>query len=206
VIALSAALVAAAHAYVLPWGVLFLLPSNRENACALSSVHFGPADGKWERAWQQDKPDACEFRQSVVPGPLLGTWVEHADVGDVSVTYTVQGSNEPQTVSVHAETIDPAEFTTGGVRLSATVQKVKGRVRSVVTNNSDHPVLLGDVIAKIAKPTDSCSSGGATVILQRSESLVDVREGLLSPSMSAWVAAFRDAKHCTWIKAPTRHK
>jgi hypothetical protein len=205
VIALFAALVAAAHAYVLPWGVLFLLPSNRESACALSSVRFGPADGKWERAWQQDKPDRCEFRQSVVPGPLLGTWVEHADVGEVSVTYTVQGSDEPQTLTLHADTLDPAQLT-GGVRISATVQKVKGRVRSVVTNNSDHPVLFGDVIAKIARPTDSCTSGGASMIVQRGESLVDLREGLLSPSMSAWVATFRDAKHCTWVKATTRHK
>jgi hypothetical protein len=205
-IALSAALVAAAHAYVLPWGVLFLLPSNRESACAIGSIHYGPPDGKWERAAALEKRASCEVRQFVVPGPLLPDWTEHVDLADVSVAYTVQGSEEPQTLSLHAQTVDPAELTAGGVRLSATVEKVKGRVRSVVTSNSDHPVLLGDVIAKINKPPDACSATGASVILQRGESLVDIREGLLSPSMAAWVAAFSDAKHCTWVKAATRHK
>jgi hypothetical protein len=201
---LAAALIAAAHAYVLPWGVLFLLPSNRASACAISSVQYGPPDGKWQRATALEKPVSCEFSQHVVPGPLLPTWTEHVEMADVSVTYTVQGSDEAQTVSLQAETIDPARLTQGGVRLSAAVDKVKNRVRSVVTNNSDHPVLLGDVIAKIAKPAEEC--GTPSVVLQRGESLVDLHEGLLSPSMSAWVAAFRDAKHCTWVKAATRHK
>jgi hypothetical protein len=205
-IALFAALLAAAHAYVLPWGVLFLLPSNRESSCAISSLHYGPPDGKWERGADLGKPASCEVRQFVVPGALLPIWTERVDLSDVSVTYTVRGSTEPQTLSLRAETIDPAQLTAGGVRLSATVEKVKGRIRSVVTSTAEHPVLLGDVVVKIAKPTDACSGPGATAVLQRGESLVDLRDGLLSPSMSAWVAVFRDARHCTWVKAATRHK
>ena len=205
-IALSAALIAAAHVYVLPWGIHFLLPSNREKACAISSLHFGPPDGKWERAWQREKPDTCEFRQFVVPGPLLPAWAEHVDIGDVSVTYTVQGSEEPQTLSLHAETIDPAQLTAGGVPLSATVEKVKDRVRSVVTSHAAHPVLLGDAIAARNKPKEGCAGPGPVAILARGESLVDLREGLLSKSMEVWVAAFSGPRRCTWVKATTRHK
>ncbi|HWE22404.1 MAG TPA: hypothetical protein VG496_00565 [Myxococcales bacterium] len=207
--AIAAALVAAAHAYVLPWGVLFLLPSNRESACAISSLQYGPPDGKWQRASALEKPVSCEFRQSVVPGPLLASsWQEHVELGEVSVTYTVQGSNEPQTVTLQAESIDPAQLTAGGAMLSATVQKVKeDRVRAVVTSNAAHPVLLGDVVVKLGKaPTDACSGAGPTIALQRGESLVDVRPGLVSPSMVAWVALFRDAKRCSWVQAATRHK
>jgi hypothetical protein len=204
--ALSAALVAAAHAYVLPWGVHFLLPSNREKACAISSLHFGPLDGKWERASQQDKPDTCEFRQFVVPGPLLPIWAEHVEIAEVSVTYTVQGSQEPQTLSLHAETIDPARLTAGRVPLSATVEKVKDRVRAVVTSRAEHPVLLGDAIAARSKPKEGCAGPGPVAVLQRGESLVDVREGLLSKSMDVWVAAFSAQRRCTWVKATTRHK
>ena len=211
-IALSAALVAAAHAYVLPWGVLFLLPSNRASACAISSIQYGPPDGKWQRAWQQEKRDRCEFHQSVVPGPLLPSWQEHVDLTDVSVTYTVQGSEEPQTVTIHAETLDPdqtgvALYPNGYAhKLSATVEKVKDDVRSVVTSTAAHPVLLGDAIADRIKPKDSCVGPGPVAVLQPGESFVDVRPGLLSKSMDVWLAVFTGPRRCTWVRVSTRHK
>jgi hypothetical protein len=213
VIALSAALVAAAHAYVLPWGILFLLPSNREKACAISSLHFGPPDGKWERAWQQEKRVSCEFRQFVVPGPLLPIWAEPAEMDEVSVTYTVQGSDEPQTVSLHAEKIDPAQLTMArhlnsdyAHRLSATVEKVKDNVRAVVTSTAAHPLLLGDAIAARNKPEDSCVGPGPVAVLEAGDALVDIRPGLLSKSMDVWVAAFTGPRRCTWLRVATRHK
>ena len=78
-ITVAAALVAAAHAYLLPWGTLFLLPSGRESACAISSLRYGPPGMKWEKGSQQEKPVSCEFRQFVVPGPLLPIWAEPAE-------------------------------------------------------------------------------------------------------------------------------
>jgi hypothetical protein len=62
---------AAAHAYLLPWGLLFELPVPGERACAVSSLHYGPPDGKWERGSQQEKPSransgnsSCRVRRS----------------------------------------------------------------------------------------------------------------------------------------------
>src|SRR5439155_1683684 len=92
VVALLAAAAAAGHAYVLPWAVLFELPVPGERACAISSLRYGPPDGKWERGTQQDKPASCEFRQFVLPGRLLPSWAEPVELDEVRVTYTVQGS------------------------------------------------------------------------------------------------------------------
>jgi hypothetical protein len=206
VIALAVAAAAAGHAYVLPWAVLFELPASSERGCAISSLRFGPPDGKWERGNQQDKPVSCEFRQFVLPGPLVPSWAEAAELDEVRVTYTVQGSEEPQTVSLTAERIDPATLAVGPGALTATVQKVKDNVRSVVTSNASHPVLLGDVLAARNKPKDDCRGPGPSAVLQKGESLLDVRPGLLSPSMQVWVAAFRGPKQCTWVKAATRHR
>jgi hypothetical protein len=206
VIALLAAAAVAGHAYVLPWAVLFELPAPSERACAISSLRFGPPDGKWERGTQRDKPVSCEFRQFALPGPLVPTWAEAAELDEVRVTYTVQGSEEPQTVSLTAERIDPASLAVGTGALTATVQKVKDNVRSVVTSNASHPVLLGDVLAARNKPKDDCRGPGPSAVLQKGESLLDVRPGLLSPSMQVWVAAFTGQKQCTWVKAATRHR
>lgn len=197
---------AAAHAYVLPWAVLFELPVSGERGCAISSLRFGPPDGKWERGTQQDKPASCEFRQLVLPGPLLPAWAERAEMEEVRVTYTVQGSEEPQTVSIKAQTVDAKDLVAGAAGLSATVQKVKDNVRSVITSNASQPVLLGDAIAARHKPRDDCRGPGPAAILQQGESLLDVRPGLLSPSMIVWVAAFTGPKQCTWVKAATRHR
>ncbi len=205
-IALLAALLGAGHAYVLPWGVLFLLPAHGENACAISSLRYSPPGGQWERGSQLDKPASCEFRQQVLPGPLLPVWVEPAEFDEVNVTYTVQGKAEPETISVRAERLDPAQLGVEGASLAATVQKVKGRVRSVVMSNAPHPVLLGDAIASRNKPREACAGPGPAAVLQAGESLLDVRPGLLSPSMQVWVAAFTGAKQCTWVRAATRHR
>ena len=205
-IALLAAAAAAGHVYVLPWGVLFELPVPGEKACAVSSLRYGPPDGKWERGSQQEKPASCEFRQFALPGPLLPIWAEPAELAEVTVTYAVQGSGEPQTISLTAESIDPATLATPAGPLTATVQKVKGNVRSVVTNGSSHPVLLGDAIAARNKPRDDCRGPGPVAVLQKGESLLDIRPGLLSPSMQVWVAAFTGRRQCTWVKAATRHR
>ena len=201
-----AAVLAAAHAYLLPWGTLFLLPSGRESTCAISSLRYGPPGGQWERGSQQEKPVSCEFRQFVVPGPLLPIWAEPADVDELSVTYTVQGSDEPQTLSLHADKIDPAQLAASGTALKATAEKVKDNVRAVVTSSATHPVLVGDAIAARNKPKDSCVGPGPVAVLQPGESLVDVRPGLLSKSMVVWVASFTGPKRCTWIKVATRHR
>jgi len=206
VIALLAAAAAAGHVYVLPWAVLFELPVPGEKACAVSSLRYGPPDGKWERGSQQEKPASCEFRQFALPGPLLPIWAEPAELAEVTVTYAVQGSGEPQTISLTAESIDPATLATPAGPLTATVQKVKGNVRSVVTNGSSHPVLLGDAIAARNKPRDDCRGPGPVAVLQKGESLLDIRPGLLSPSMQVWVAAFTGRRQCTWVKAATRHR
>jgi hypothetical protein len=197
----------AAHAYVLPWGVLFELPVPGEKACAVSSLHYGPPDGKWERGTQQEKPASCEIRQFVLPGPSVPVWAEPADVtGELTVTYTAQGSQEPQTISLTADRIDPAALAVEPGALSATVQKVKGNVRSVVTSKASHPVLLGDAIAARNKPKDDCRGPGPAAVLRSDESLLDVRPGLLSPSMQVWVAAFTGPRQCSWVKVATRHR
>jgi len=206
VIALLAAAAAAGHVYVLPWAVLFELPVPGEKACAVSSLRYGPPDGKWERGSQQEKPASCEFRQFVLPGPLLPVWAEPAELAEVKVTYTVQGSEQPETISPTADRIDPAALAVEPGALTATVQKVKGNVRSVVTSNASHPVLLGDAIAARNKPRDDCRGPGPVAVLQKGESLLDIRPGLLSPSMQVWVAAFTGARQCAWVKAATRHR
>jgi hypothetical protein len=206
VIVLLAAAAAAGHAYVLPWAVLFELPVPGERACAISSLRYGPPDGNWERGTQQDKPASCELRQFVLPGPLLPSWAEPVELDEVRVTYTVQGSEEPQTISLTAERIDPAALAASAGSLAATVRKATDNVRSVVTNNASHPVLLGDAIAARNKPKDDCRGPGPSAVLQKGESLLDVRPGLLSPSMQVWVAAFTGPRRCTWVKAATRHR
>jgi hypothetical protein len=205
VIALLAA-ATAGHAYLLPWGVLFELPVPGERACAISSLRYGPPDGKWERGSQQEKPASCEVRQLVLPGPLLPSWTEAAELAEVKVTYTVQGSDEPQTITLQAEPIDPAALALPAGALTATVQKVKDDVRAVVTSRASRPVLLGDAIASRNKPRDDCRGPGPSAVLQNGESLLDVRPGLLSPSMQVWVAAFTGPRQCTWVKAATRHR
>ncbi len=51
-------LLAAAHLYVLPWKLLFLLPGN---SCGVTSLLYGPPDGEWERG-SNPQPGDCAFR------------------------------------------------------------------------------------------------------------------------------------------------
>src|SRR5204863_9362675 len=87
------ALIAAAHVYVLPWKMLFMLPAESEKPCGVTSLRFGPPDGKWESGSNPAAAD-CQFHVSVQPGHLLPAWSElppkTADAFDL--TYTVQGA------------------------------------------------------------------------------------------------------------------
>jgi hypothetical protein len=203
-IALLAPLLAAGHLYVLPWRALFLLPVAGEKTCAISSVRYGPPDGKWERGTHQDKPASCEFRQFVLPGPLLPSWVERAEMSEVEVTYTVQGSEKVQSISLRAEPLDPAPLRVGGTQLAGAATKSKGVVRVQVTNRGTGPVLLGDALAARNQPRDPCLGPGPVAVVQPGESLVDLRTGLLSKSMRIWVAAFTGPRQCRWVEASAR--
>jgi len=188
---------AAAHLYVLPSKVLFLLPAD-ETSCGVTSVRYGPNDGKWETGSNLAAPD-CHFRTSVKPGPLLPAWSDPGGKpldGPIEVTYTVQGAAKPLTVTVQPEKIEPA---TGG-KLTATAAKMKNSVRVEVTNHSDEPVLLGDSVASRGKPRDDCLGPGPAAVLQPGETLVDIRPGLLSNSMNVWVSEFSDEKTCKWVE------
>lgn len=189
------ALVAAAHLYVLPWKLLFLLPGQ---SCGITMLRYGPADGKWERG-SNPPPADCNFRVSVLPGPLLPAWVDPGPTaGDLDVTFTLQGSEKPQTVSLKPETVTPVAV--AGVDLAAKASKTKNSVRVEVTNVSPKPLLLGDSVAARGKPKDDCVGTGPAAVLQPGETLIDQRPGLLSPSMQVWVAAFTGERECKWVE------
>jgi hypothetical protein len=193
------ALLAAAHLYVLPWKLLFLLPGS---SCGVTMLRYGPADGKWERG-SNPQPAHCEFHVSVTPGPLLPAWVEKGpSQGDLDVTFTVQGSEKIQTVSLRAETLTPEEATAAD--LSAKATRVKNSVRVEVTNNGQKPLLLGDLVALRGHPKDDCVGPGPAAAIQPGETLVDQRPGLLSPSMKIWVSSFTGEKECRWVEAPRK--
>jgi hypothetical protein len=191
------ALIAAAHAYLLPWKMLFVLPAGSEKPCAVSALRYGAPGGKWERA-VHPRPDDCQFRVSVHPGPLLPVWVEAGPEADqLEVTFTVQGGKE-QTLSLPPEKIEPVEVRAAD--LSARASKVRSAVRVEVKNASQRPVLLGDAVALRGKPKDDCVGPGPAAVVQPGESLVDQRPGTLSPSMKIWVSAFTGEKQCRWIE------
>jgi hypothetical protein len=194
------ALLAAAHLYLFPEQnrALFLLPAP-EKACGLSSLRYGPSDGKWESG-SNLKAASCEFLVHVTPGPLLPSWVDDVppNVGEVDVTYTVQGSEKPQVVSVKAET--PGMLASDGAGLAARAQKVKDKVRVEITNKGDKPVLLGDAAAARNRPRDACLGPGPATVLQPGETLADVRPGVLSKSMQVWAAVFSSPKNCKWVE------
>ncbi len=192
-------LLAAAHLYVLPWKLLFLLPGN---SCGVTSLLYGPPDGKWERG-SNPQPGDCAFRVAVMPGSLLPVWVELGpSAGDLDVTFSVQGGAKPQTISLKAETVAPAAV--AGSDLSARASKVGKSVRVEVTNKSDRPVVLGDSVAFRGKPKDDCVGPGPAAVLAPGETLSDQRPGLLSPSMQVWVAAFTGERECKWVEVTRR--
>ena len=191
-----ALLVAAGHLYVLPNKVLFLLPGD-EKSCGVTSVRYGPSDGKWETGSNLAPPD-CKFKVSVDPGGLLPAWSDPGGKkleGAIDVTYTLQGSTKPMVATLQPEKIEP-----GAAQLSATAAKVKNSVRVEVTNKSEKVVLLGDCVAARGKPKDECHGPGPAAVLQSGETLVDVRPGLLSKSMNVWVSEFSDEKTCKWVE------
>ena len=195
------ALLAAAHVYVLPWKLLFLLPAPAK-ACGLTSVRYGPADGKWERGSNLNAPD-CQFRVSVSPDHLLPAWGDPGpSPGDLEATFTAQGSDEPKNASLKPEPFTPAPVHPGA--LSAKAAKVGSAVRVEVKNVSDTPVLLGDAVALRAFPKDPCLGPGPAAVIAPGETLVDQRPGLLSPSMKVYVAAFTGEKQCKWVEIPRK--
>ena len=195
------ALIAAAHLYVLPWKLLFLLPAPAR-ACGLTSLRYGPADGKWERGSNLAAPD-CKFRVSVIPGPLLPAWAEPGPTsGALEATFTVQGSDRPETTPLTPEPFTPSPLR--GPELSARASKAGNSVRVEVKNVSPRPVLVGDAVALRGRPTDDCVGPGPATVIPPGQTLVDQRPGLLSPSMKIWVASFTEEKQCRWVEAPRR--
>jgi hypothetical protein len=192
-------LVAAAHLYVLPWKMLFMLPAESEKACGVTSLRYGPADGSWESGSNPPAAD-CQFRVSVNPGHLLPAWgdLPPKPAADVEVTYTVQGAAKPQTVTVKAEQLAPAAAT--GADFSAKAGKVKSSVRVELTNKAEHPLMVGDAVAARSKPKDDCVGPGPAAVIQPGETLVDQGPGLLSPSMQVFVAVFTGEKSCKWVE------
>ena len=192
-------LIAAAHLYLLPWKMLFLLPAESEKPCAVASLRYGPPDGSWESG-SNPQPTGCEFRSTVSPGHLLAAWgdLPPRPAGEVVVTYTVQGSAKPQTATVKAETLSPGAAQTAD--FSAKAFKVKSSARVEVTNRSERPLLVGDATVLHGKPKDDCVGPGPAAVLQPGETLVDVRPGIVSPSMHVFVSVFTGEKQCKWVE------
>ena len=191
-------LIAAAHLYVLPWKMLFMLPADSEKPCAVTSLRYGPPDGSWESG-SNPPPSGCAFRVSVLPGHLLSVWGElpPTPAGEVRVTYTVQGSAKPQTTTVKAEALSPGAAHSAD--FSAEASKEKKGVRVEVTNRSERPLLVGDATALRGKPKDNCLGPGPAAVLQPGETLIDVRPGIVSPSMQVFVSVFTGEKQCKWV-------
>jgi hypothetical protein len=187
------ALLAVGHIYVALGKLLFLLPAS-ETACELSTLRYGPATRKWEKGSNPTQAN-CAFRQFVEPGALIPVW---GDAGqgdeDLEVTYEVGKEGKAKTVTLKQESFKASS----DLNLSAAAHKVKSSVRVEVKNDGDAPVLAGDAVVARSKPRESCEGNGPTAAIPPGETLVDIRPGLLSPSMKAWVAVFTSEKDCSW--------
>jgi hypothetical protein len=190
------ALLAAGHIYVTLGKLLLLLPAT-EKTCALEQVRYGPKDRSWDRGAASPGGD-CQFQQFVEPGGQQPIWGEAGSdtTSELEVVYRVPGDEQPKLVTLKQEPLEPAD----GAKLSASARKVKNRVRVEVKNTGDAAVLVGDVIAARSRPSDSCAGNGPTAAIPPGESLVDLRPGLLSPSMKAYVAVFTGEKSCRWVE------
>jgi hypothetical protein len=187
--------------------VLFQVPSGSGGApCGVTAVAYSRPDGRWEKALgPAPKPPSCQFRQAVMPGSLVSYWDEEGPPpskapGDYDVTFTVHttAGNVDGHVSLKAELVDPATLALApGEKLAAAAAKVGNSVRSEVTNQTGHAVLVGDAAPARNKPQDAC--GSPVAVLLPNETFVDVRPGLLSKSMDVWLAVFTDPKHCKWV-------
>jgi hypothetical protein len=209
-----ALLAAAAHLYLLQWPgeppkVLFLLPTEGENACGVANLVFGAPDGSWSGGSQEPKA-SCEFRQWVDPGKLLPAWVDAGKItpgAEVEVTWTFQGggaTGKGHAVTLRAEEVPADTLKASAAGLSGTATKVKSDARAEVRNGGAAPVLLGDAIAARNKPDESCVGSGPQFLLQPGETLIDVRPGLVSKSMVVWAAAFTGPKQCRWVEVRRR--
>jgi hypothetical protein len=207
---LLATLLAAGHLYLFQWPdqpakLLFLLPTEGENACGIGPLNFGPSDNSWSGGSAGGHPD-CAFRQSVAPGSLLPLWVEAGKARPgmpLEVAWTLAGggaSGKSRSATLSAETVAVDDLKASPARLRASAAKVKSSVRVEVKNGGEGPVLLGDAVAARNRPKDACLGAGPQVLLKAGETLVDVRPGLLSPSMQVWAAAFSGPKACRWME------
>ena len=205
-----AALVAAGHMYLFQWQdgppkALFLLPSEGENACGVGPVNFGPADSSWS-AGSAGTQASCEFRQVVNPGAMMSVWVDapQARPGvplEVAWTLTggkAKGKGRSETMKPQPVSVGALKASAAGLRASAT--KVKNDVRVEVKNTGSGPILLGDAVAARTPPRDPCLGNGPEALVQPGETLVDIRPGLLSPSMNVYAAAFTGPKQCRWVE------
>jgi hypothetical protein len=207
-------LLAAAHLLLFSWPgqppkVLFELPMEGESACGIGTVTFGPADGSWSSG-TAGTGTSCEFRQWVEPDSLLPIW---ADAGKIApgtpleIAWTLAGgkaTGQGHKMTLTPEPVSPDAVKAAPAGLSAKASKVKNSVRAEVKNGGSGPVLLGDAVAARNRPADPCQGNGPQVLLQPGETLVDVRPGLLSPSMQVWVAAFTGPKSCKWVGVKRR--
>ncbi|HEY6910772.1 MAG TPA: hypothetical protein VI356_15440 [Myxococcales bacterium] len=207
---LLATLLAAGHLYLFQWPdaparLLMLLPAQGEDACGVGPVNFGPSDNSWSSGSAGTHPD-CGFRQSVLPGSLLPLWVDagKAKPGvQLEVAWTLSGggaSGKSHSETLTAEPVAAGDLKASPAGLHATAGKVRGNVRVEVKNGGNEPVLLGDAVAARTRPKDTCVGGGPQVLLKPGETLVDVRPGLLSPSMQVWAAAFTGPNQCRWVE------
>ncbi len=204
-IALAAGLLAAGHLFTFEGktDVLMMLPAPA-GACGIGAIAYGTADGKFSKVFEApEKPASCEFRQSVMPGGLIGYW-DHsgglpAAPKSFDVTYSVQSkvSNPEAKITLSAEPL----VVGADRKLKARATKAGRSVKVELTNEGPGALLVGDAIASRSKPTESCSGAGPTAALQSGESLSDTRPGLLSKSMKVWAAIFTDLNHCAWVSA-----
>lgn len=211
---LLATLLAAGHLYLFQWPgqparLLMMLPGEGENACGVGPVNFGPSDNSWSSGSAGTNPE-CTFRQSVLPGSLLPLWVDagKAKAGvPLEVAWTLAGggaSGKGHSATLTAQPVAIDELKASPAGLHASAAKVKGNVRVEVKNGGTGPLLLGDAVAARTRPKDACVGAGPQVLLQPGETLVDVRPGLLSPSMQVWAAAFTGPKACRWVEIARR--
>jgi hypothetical protein len=186
-----------------------LLPDQNENACGVGPVNFGPSDNSWSSGSAGTHPE-CTFRQSVLPGSLLPLWVDAGKAKPgvpLEVAWTLAGggaNGKSHSATLSAQPVATDELKASPAGLHASAAKVKSSVRVEVKNGGTAPVLLGDAVAARTRPKDACVGAGPQVLLQPGETLVDVRPGLLSPSMQVWAAAFTGPKQCKWIEIHRR--
>ena len=121
----------------------------------------------------------------------------------LEVSWTLAGggaSGKSHSATLSAEPVAVDDLKASPAGLHAKAAKVKSSVRVEVKNGGEGPVLFGDAVAARSRPKDACLGAGPQILLKAGETLVDVRPGLLSPSMKVWVAAFTGPRQCKWLE------